>query len=39
MGFQTVAIGRGREKEKLAKDLGARACIDTAFDDAGGAPA
>src|SRR5258708_35059800 len=23
MGFRTVAIGRGREKEKLAKDLGA----------------
>jgi D-arabinose 1-dehydrogenase-like Zn-dependent alcohol dehydrogenase len=34
MGFQTVAIGRGREKEKLAKDLGARAYIDPAFDDA-----
>ena len=28
MGFQTVAIGRGREKEKLAKDLGAHVYID-----------
>jgi len=28
MGFRTVAIGRGREKEKLAKDLGAHAYID-----------
>ena len=27
MGFHTVAIGRGREKEKLAKDLGAHAYI------------
>src|ERR1700686_3312586 len=34
MGFRTVAIGRGREKEKLAKDLGANVYIDTAFDDA-----
>src|SRR6202521_5710621 len=34
MGFHTVAIGRGREKEKLAKDLGAHAYIDTAADDA-----
>ena len=30
----TVAIGRGREKEKLAKDLGAHVYIDTAVDDA-----
>jgi len=30
MGFHTVAIGRGREKEKLAKDLGAHVYIDTA---------
>jgi alcohol dehydrogenase, propanol-preferring len=34
MGFHTVAIGRGREKEKLAKDLGAHLYIDTAVDDA-----
>lgn len=34
MGFHTAAIGRGREKEKLAKDLGAHVYIDTAVDDA-----
>src|SRR6266496_1773433 len=34
MGFHTVAIGRGREKERLAKDLGAHVYIDTAVDDA-----
>src|SRR3979490_132577 len=34
MGFHTVAIGRGRDKEKLAKDLGAHVYIDTAVDDA-----
>ena len=34
MGFHTVAIGRGREKEKLAKDLGAHVYIDTAAEDA-----
>jgi alcohol dehydrogenase, propanol-preferring len=34
MGFHTVAIGHGREKEKLAKDLGAHVYIDTAVDDA-----
>src|SRR6266852_3738063 len=34
MGFHTVAIGRGREKEKLAKDLGAHIYIDTAAEDA-----
>src|ERR1700675_1305115 len=34
MGFRTVAIGRGRKKEKLAKDLGAHVYIDTAVDDA-----
>jgi len=34
MGFRTVAIGRGREKEKLAKDLGAHVYIDTAADNA-----
>jgi len=34
MGFHTVAIGRGREKEKLAKQLGAHVYIDTADDAA-----
>jgi propanol-preferring alcohol dehydrogenase len=34
MGFRTVAIGKGREKENLAKDLGAHVYIDTAIDDA-----
>src|SRR5258708_1269872 len=34
MGFRTVAIGRGREKEKLAKDLGAHVYIDSAVDAA-----
>src|SRR5467141_3682122 len=34
MGFHTIAIGRGREKEKLAKDLGAHVYIDTTVDDA-----
>ena len=33
MGFHTVAIGRGSEKEKLAKDLGAHAYVDTGVDD------
>src|ERR1700732_3496906 len=37
MGFRTVAIGRGREKEKLAKDLGAHVYIDAAVDDAAAA--
>src|ERR1700682_4484436 len=37
MGFHTVAIGRGREKEKLAKGLGAHVYIDTAVDDAAAA--
>jgi propanol-preferring alcohol dehydrogenase len=37
MGFRTVAIGRGREKEKLAKDLGAHAYIDSASEDAAAA--
>jgi D-arabinose 1-dehydrogenase-like Zn-dependent alcohol dehydrogenase len=36
MGFRTVAIGRGREKEKLAKDLGAHVYIDTAAENAAG---
>ena len=34
MGFRTVAIGRRREKEELAKDLGAHAYIDTDVEDA-----
>ena len=34
MGFRTVAIGRGRDKEKLAKDLGAHVYIDTAVEEA-----
>ena len=34
MGFHTVAMGRGRDKEKLARDLGAHVYIDTAVDDA-----
>jgi alcohol dehydrogenase, propanol-preferring len=33
MGFHTVAIGRGAEKEQLAKNLGAHAYIDTAKED------
>src|SRR5207245_4955174 len=37
MGFRTVAIGRGRHKEKLAKDLGAHVYIDTAAEDAAAA--
>lgn len=34
MGFRTAAIGLGRDKEKLAKDLGAHVYIDSAVDDA-----
>jgi D-arabinose 1-dehydrogenase-like Zn-dependent alcohol dehydrogenase len=34
MGFRTAAIGRGRDKEKLAKDLGAHVYIDAAAEDA-----
>ncbi len=34
MGFHTVAIGRGPEKEKLAKALGAHVYIDTGAEDA-----
>src|ERR1700688_5014716 len=34
MGFRTVAIGRGGDKEKLAKDLGAHVYIDSAVGDA-----
>jgi alcohol dehydrogenase, propanol-preferring len=34
MGFRTVAIGRGGEKEKLAEDLGANIYIDASAVDA-----
>jgi propanol-preferring alcohol dehydrogenase len=34
MGFHTVAIGRGPDKEGLAKELGAHIYIDTSVDDA-----
>jgi propanol-preferring alcohol dehydrogenase len=34
MGFRSVAIGRGRDKEKLAKDLGAHVYIDASAGDA-----
>jgi alcohol dehydrogenase, propanol-preferring len=34
LGFRTVAIGRGRDKEKLAEDLGAHFYIDAVVDDA-----
>ena len=37
MGFQAVTIGRGSDKEKLAKDLGAHIYIDTSVDDAAAA--
>ena len=37
MGFRTVAIGRGRDKEKLAKDLGAHVYFDAAVEDAAAA--
>lgn len=33
MGFRTVAMGRGRDKEKLGKDLGAHVYIDAAAED------
>src|SRR4029077_15284387 len=33
MGFKTVALNRGKEKEKLAKDLGAHVYIDTSAED------
>src|SRR5262249_58796682 len=35
MGFRTVAIGRGPESEKLAKELGAQQYIDSGAEDAG----
>ena len=34
MGFVTVAVGRGRDKEALAKKLGAHSYIDSDADDA-----
>jgi propanol-preferring alcohol dehydrogenase len=34
LGFKTVALSRGREKEKLALDLGAHVYIDTEASDA-----
>jgi propanol-preferring alcohol dehydrogenase len=35
MGFHTVAIGRGADKEKLAKELGAHVYVDTEVENAG----
>lgn len=35
MGFNTVAIARGRDKEELAKKLGARHYIDSVASDVG----
>src|SRR5437870_8855237 len=37
LGFHTVALGRGRAKETLAKNLGAHVYIDTAAEDAAAA--
>ncbi|WP_416980737.1 alcohol dehydrogenase catalytic domain-containing protein [Streptomyces sp. T028] len=37
MGFETVAIGRGAEKQKLAEELGARHYIDTQRQEPGAA--
>ena len=34
MGFHTVAIGRGADKERLAKELGAHVYIDTVAEEA-----
>lgn len=34
LGFRTVALSRGREKEDLARELGAHAYVDTTTDDA-----
>jgi propanol-preferring alcohol dehydrogenase len=34
MGFRTVAIGLGRESEKLAKELGAHEYVDSGAEDA-----
>jgi len=35
MGFRTVALGLGRQSEKLAKELGAHEYIDSGAEDAG----
>jgi D-arabinose 1-dehydrogenase-like Zn-dependent alcohol dehydrogenase len=35
MGFRTVAIGRGQDKEALARKLGASVYVDTAVESAG----
>src|ERR1700741_5504833 len=35
MGFRTIAIGLGRESEKLAKELGAHQYIASGAEDAG----
>ncbi|HEX6737147.1 MAG TPA: alcohol dehydrogenase [Vicinamibacteria bacterium] len=37
MGFRTVAIGRGREKEAMARELGAHVYLDAAGEDAAAA--
>jgi len=34
MGFRTVAIGRGREKEAMVRELGGHVYVDTSRDDA-----
>jgi D-arabinose 1-dehydrogenase-like Zn-dependent alcohol dehydrogenase len=34
MGFETVALGRGKDKEPLARELGAHHYIDSGEDDA-----
>ena len=37
MGFKTVALGRGKEKEELARKLGAHHYIDSGTADAAAA--
>ena len=37
MGFETVALGRGKDKEALARKLGAHHYIDSSADDAASA--
>jgi alcohol dehydrogenase, propanol-preferring len=34
LGFRTVVLTRGKEKQELARTLGAHACIDTSAEDA-----
>ena len=34
MGFNTIAIGRGKDKEELARKLGARQYIDSRSQNA-----